>query len=107
MTQQDHRLYIIVDSELNTGRAAAQIAHAATVATREFSSINHETYIIVLSYEGGLEDYYLDLLYLPRVVHFREPDLKNRMTAIAVLDPPEHTFSQLQLWMRGGETNGD
>jgi hypothetical protein len=78
----------------------------ASIAAKIYDSISHETYIIVLSYEGRLEEYFLDLLYLPQVAYFREPDLRNQMTALAVLNPPVNTFTHLNLW-EGGVTNGD
>lgn len=107
---------------MEPGLALAQVAHVATLAANKWN-ITHETYIIVLEWideycpdDGVLP--VLDLItgwcspqnawaYLEEdeYVYFCEPDLDNKHTALAVLNPPKDTFSKLNLWTvkEGGE----
>lgn len=118
MSQAYDRLYIVIDSSLPTGLAAAQIAHVAVVAAQRWD-ISEGHYVVVLQYDDLL-------LFLDRLtgwchrdgwlrnppfsegeyVYFCDPDLDNLHTAVAVLNPPPNTFSSLQLW-KGGEKDGN
>ena len=125
---QVKKLYIVVDNSLSPGLAAAQVAHVATVAANKWK-IDKSTYIIVLkapvrfpdddepiwdlfsriTHECelyGHKDHdhgFLGRKPVDDIVYFNEPDLDGLMTALAVPDPPEDTFSTLELWKGGVE----
>lgn len=99
------RLYIIVDHTLPVGLACAQTAHAATVAANKWK-ITHETYIIVLASrnEWPLAD--VVWIHGDDCVFFEEPDLDDRITAVAFLNPAPSFTQQFELYT-GGEKNGN
>lgn len=118
-SQVQDRLYIVVDNSLPTGLAAAQIAHAAARAAfhPNFPEIKDETYIIVLACPED-PDIYADRLAhwchpdyaigdepTEHIILWHEPDLGDRCTAAAVLNPKPGVLSSLRLW-EGGEQNG-
>lgn len=120
MNVQD-RLYIIVRSDLKPGLVVAQACHTAIEAQRKWNlSENH--YLVVLD-GGKSEDDMLDLLdrvvwgyplyqpaealWLNEYLEFREPDLDDEVTGIAIQPGREPSWvrSLSLLFSKGGEHN--
>ena len=94
---------------------------AARAAYHEnFPAVFDDTYIIVLSCSDDLDSYADRLTHwtgdpsnwigeepIQHLIAFWEPDLDDRMTAIAVLNPPSNLFKHLPLFSGGGDLDGN
>ena len=95
------RLYIVVDNTLNKGKATAQSCHAVA----EFAIIHHDKFEqwdneFIVCLRGNPETVYNkifglvlaeskkenpDRFALPSISDYHEPDMADKMTAVAVL----------------------
>lgn len=100
-----HRVFVVVDGSLEPGRQIAQAAHAQRqlvadypdVERRWFEGSNH---IVVLACESEDALQKLALAVRLKGMHLSvwlEPDLGNRMTAIAAFEPASRIFARLPL----------
>jgi DNA-binding transcriptional LysR family regulator len=87
------RLYIVVRSDLKPGLQLAQACHAVAAfserypfLTREWSQTDNNLVVLAAPDEATLDGILFDL---PASVGFREPDVGNELTAVAVAGNPE------------------
>lgn len=97
--KQVEKLFVITRRDLTPGQQAVQAAHAAIEFQHEHSQIakhwnTHSKYLVFLSVpdENSLM-FLLEKIKIQELKHsiFREPDMNNQMTAIAV-EPTEKTM---------------
>ena len=106
MKKRIKKLYVIVRNDLEPGLQIAQACHAQHTFALRFSGLigKWEGNLVVLQApdEKTLEDhaYLLDEMGFS-VARFREPDLDDAMTAIAVSADAGRLLSSLPLALRG------
>jgi len=94
---ENDRLYILVSRELEPVYGCVQGGHAIAQYLLEHpdSSWKNDTvvylYCTIRRMKHKLDDNHLDYS------EFHEPDLRNKLTAIAILNPPESLTKRLKL----------